>query len=52
VRKMSVDEAAECAVLVAGLYGEVSRLGDSGQGMLALDGKDTKVVPPFLVKSN
>jgi len=34
------------------LYGEISRLGDSGQGMLALDGNEAKLVPPFLVKSN
>ena len=29
-----------------------SRFGDSGQELLPLDGKDPKVVPPFLVKSN
>ena len=52
VRKMSVDEAAECAVLIVALYGEISRLGDSGQVMLPLDGKDRAVVPPFLVKTN
>jgi len=52
VRKMSVDEAAECAVLIVALYGEISRLGDSGQAMLPLDAKDRSVVPPFLVKSN
>jgi len=52
VRKMSVAEAAECAVSVVALYAEISRLGDSGQAMLPLDGKEPKVVPPFLVKSN
>ena len=52
VRKMSVYEAAECAVLVVALYGEISRLGDSGQSILPLDGKDRSAVPPFLVKSN
>lgn len=51
VRKMSVEEAAECAVLIVGLYGEIVRLGDNGQTMLPLDGKDQKIVPPFLVKS-
>lgn len=50
VRKMSVDEAAECAVSVVSLYGEIARLGDSGQDLAAFDGQD--VVPPFLVKSN
>ena len=52
VRKMSVKEAAECAVSVVSLYGEIARLGDSGQEMLPLDGKEREVVPPFLVKSN
>lgn len=52
VRKMSVNEAAECANSVVSLYGEVARLGDSGQAMLPLDGKEPRVVPPFLVKTN
>jgi hypothetical protein len=52
VRKMSVEEAAECATSVVSLYGEISRLGDSGQELLPLDAKEPKVVPPFLVKSN
>ena len=52
VRKMSVEEAAECAISVVSLYGEISRLGDSGQEMLPLDGAEQRVVPPFLVKSN
>jgi hypothetical protein len=52
VRKMSVEEAAECAVSVVSLYGEIARLGDSGQHMLALNGQEADVVPPFLVKSN
>jgi len=52
VRKMSVEEAAECAVSVVALYGEVTRLGDSGQTMLPLDGRDRSRVPPFLIKSN
>ena len=52
VRKMSVDEAAESAALVVSLYGEISRLGDSGQVMLPLDGQEPRVVPPFLVKTN
>ena len=52
VRKMSVEEASECAVSVVALYGEISRVGDSRQGLLALDAKDRNGVPPFLVKSN
>ena len=52
VRKMSVEEASECAVTIVALYGEISRLGDSGQALLPLDGGDKKIVPPFLIKSN
>jgi hypothetical protein len=52
VRKMSVDEAVECAGMLVALYGEVARLGDGGQVLLPLEGNDTKVVPPFLIKSN
>jgi hypothetical protein len=52
VRKMSVEEASDCAVTIVRLYGEISRLGDSGQARLPLDGGDTKIVPPFLIKSN
>ncbi len=52
VRKMSVDEAAECAGSVVALYAEITHLGDSGQTLLPLDGKDRSGVPPFLVKSN
>jgi len=52
VRKMSVGEAAECAGSVVALYAEITRLGDSGQTLLPLDGKDRSGVPPFLVKSN
>jgi len=52
VRKMSVNEAADCAVSVLALFSEITRLGDSGQAMLPLAGKDHNGVPPFLVKSN
>ena len=51
VRKMSVEEATECAESVVTLYGEVSRLGDIQQVSLPFDGPE-RVVPPFLVKSN
>lgn len=51
VRKMSVVEAAECAVSVVGLYGEILRLDDGDQPVLTLDNED-RPVPPFLVKSN
>ena len=51
VRKMSVAEAAECAISVVALYGEIARLGDGDQPKLPLDGRD-EPIPPFLVKSN
>ena len=52
VRKMSVEEASECAMSVVTLFHEISRLGDSGHSILSLDGNEPEVVPPFLVKTN
>ncbi len=51
VRKMSVDEASECAVSVVSVYGEITRFGEGGQASLPLDHQDRVGVPPFLVKS-
>ena len=51
VRKMSVDEASECAAQVVALYGEMSRLRDEVEVSVPL-GEDAPVrVPPFLIKS-
>ena len=51
VRKMSVDEASECAAQLVALYGEMSRLRDEVEVSRPL-GDDAPVrVPPFLVKS-
>ena len=52
VRKMSIDEASECAVSVVSLYGEIMRGGDGAQTGLPLTRKKRKAVPPFLVKTN
>jgi hypothetical protein len=52
VRKMSVDEAAECAVSMVSLYGELSRLNSGDDKVLPLNAQEPEVVPPFLVKSN
>jgi len=52
VRKMSVDEASECAAAVVALYSEIASLKDGGQGALPLDSQERIGVPPFLVKSN
>lgn len=52
VRKMSVDEANQCAQLMVDLYGDMIRHNDSGQTVLPLQIDDRPAVPPFLVKSN
>ncbi len=52
VRKMSFDEASECAAAVVTLFGEIARLQDDTQASLPLPGlEEARVVPPFLVKS-
>jgi hypothetical protein len=52
VRKMSVDEANQCAQLMVDIYGDLIRHSDSGQAPLPLQIDDRSPVPPFLVKSN
>jgi len=51
VRKMSIDEASECADIVVTLFGEMSRLREDVQVSLPLAENDEERVPPFLVKS-
>jgi hypothetical protein len=51
VRKMSAEEAAECAVSVLSLYRAMVRHSVSDQAELSLDHENRKAVPPFLVKS-
>ena len=51
VRKMSCDEASECAASVVILFREVARQQDNTQASLALAEGDEVRVPPFLVKS-
>lgn len=51
VRKMSVDEASECASRLVSLFGELARLGDYAQVTLPLNDENQGRVPPFLVKS-
>ena len=50
VRKMSVQQASDCAVSVVSLYGEIVRQSENLQDPLPLHG-ETRKVPPFLVKS-
>ena len=51
VRKMSFDQASECAAAVVTLFGTLSRLQDDTQTSLPLIDRDDGRVPPFLVKS-
>ena len=51
VRKMSFDEASECAAAVVTLFGEIARLQDDTQASLPLSGLEEAMVPSFLVKS-
>jgi hypothetical protein len=51
VRKMSFEEASECAALVVTLYGGIARLQDDTQVNLPLTDRNEARVPPFLVKS-
>lgn len=52
VRKMSVEEANQCAQLMVDLYGDMIRHSDSGQTPLPLQIDERLAVPPFLIKSN
>jgi hypothetical protein len=51
VRKMSFEEASECAASVVTLFGEIVRTGDDTQVALPLNEIGESRVPPFLVKS-
>ena len=51
VRKMSVNEASECASRLVSLFGELARHGDYAQVTLPLNDENQGRVPPFLVKS-
>ena len=52
VRKMSIDEASECAASMVSLYGDLIRMNDDAIGPLKLTEVDEQRVPPFLIKSN
>ncbi len=51
VRKMSLNEASECAGQIVTLYGEIARQRDDLQSSLPLADGDEVRVPPFLIKS-
>lgn len=56
VRKMSIEEADECAMILLRLYGDIIRYGDDTQETLPLQTAGHAAakpqVPPFLVKSS
>ena len=52
VRKMSIDEASECAAVVVSLYDELARRTEHTDVTLSGEGQERVGVPPFLVKSN
>ena len=52
VRKMSIDEASDCAAAVVELFREVARQQDDKQVSMQLPEAEEVRVPPFLVKSN
>jgi hypothetical protein len=51
VRKMSLDEASECAGHIVTLYGELAREEDLAQTVMPGAIESEAKVPPFLVKS-
>ncbi len=51
VRKMSVDEASDCASRLVSLFAEFASLGDYAQVTLPLNDEAPPRVPPFLIKS-
>ena len=52
VRKMSVEQADQCAHKMIDLYGDMIRFVDDAQEALPLHIEDQPQVPPFLVKTN
>ena len=52
VRKMSVEEADECAHKIIDLYADMIRYSDNAQESLPLQFGDRAAIRPFLVKSD
>ncbi len=51
VRKMSPEDASECASQVVSLFAELSRMRDTSSVRVPIDEAETPRVPPFLIKS-
>ena len=52
VRKMSIDEANQCAQLMVDLYGDMIRHSDSGQTTLPLQIEERRSRPTLMLKTN
>jgi len=52
VRKMSIDEANQCAQLMVDLYGDMIRHSDSGQTTLPLQIEERRSGPTLVLKTN
>ncbi len=52
VRKMSIDEANQCAQLMVDLYGDMIRHSDSGQTTLPLQIEERRSRPTLVLKTN
>ena len=52
VRKMSIEQASDCAAVVVSLYDELARRSERAEVSLSSEGQERLGVPPFLVKSN
>ncbi|NIV17128.1 MAG: hypothetical protein GWN47_01695 [Woeseiaceae bacterium] len=52
VRKMSVNEASDCAVSVVSMYRELASIKSAARTPMPLDEQKAASVPPFLVKSS
>ena len=52
VRKMSIDEADQCALRILDLYRDMLRISSEKHGAIPLQVEDRQVSPPVLVNTN
>lgn len=52
VRKMSIDEADDCAQRILNLYGDMVRISNAAGGAIPLQVEERKVTTPVLVNTN
>ena len=51
VRKMSLDDASDCAGRIVSMFGEITRFNEHDQSVPSITAVEEARVPPFLVKS-